>query len=108
MQTAQVEARDDFIDLGVGQPARGLLPTAVIQAAAEHRFSAGATEYLQYGAEQGDGYFREALAAFLTQTHGFTAHSDRLFVTAGASQALDLICTLFVEPGTTVCVEEPS
>src|SRR5262245_6342492 len=95
MQTAQVEARDDFIDLGVGQPAASVLPTSIIGAAARHRFSDDATGYLQYGAEQGDGYFREALAAFLTRTHGFTAHPDRLFVTAGASQALDLICTLF-------------
>jgi DNA-binding transcriptional MocR family regulator len=108
MQTAQVEVRSDFIDLGVGQPAPSLLPASLIARAAEHRFAAGVTGYLQYGIEQGDGYFREALARFLTETHGIVARPERLFVTAGASQGLDLVCTLFVPPGSVVCVEEPS
>ncbi len=107
-RTAQVEVPPDFIDLGVGQPGRSLLPGPIIRQAAEHRFSRDPTGYLQYGAEQGDGYFREALAAFLTGSHGFEARPDRLFVSSGASQALDLICTLFTEPGAVVCVEEPS
>ncbi len=106
-QTAQVDVRDAFIDLGVGQPGRSLLPVPIIRQAADHRFAQGASGYLQYGAEQGDGYFREVLAAFLTGSHGFEVRPDRLFVSGGASQALDLICTLFTESGAVVCVEEP-
>ena len=34
--------------------------------------------------------------------------ADRLFVTAGVSNALDLMCTLFTRPGDTIFVEEPS
>ena len=108
MQTVQVEFRTDFIDLGVGQPAFSLLPTHVIKQAADHRLSHDAAAYLQYGAEQGDGYFREVLAQFLSDGYGFSVRPDRLFVSSGASQALDLICTLFVRPGAVVCVEEPS
>jgi DNA-binding transcriptional MocR family regulator len=33
---------------------------------------------------------------------------EMLFVTAGASSALDLLCTLFTKPGDTIFVEEPS
>ena len=108
MQTVQIEFRAGFIDLGVGQPAFSLLPTQLIRQAADHRLAHDAAAYLQYGAEQGDGFFREALARFLSEGYGFDVQPDRLFVSSGASQALDLICTLFVPPGSTVCVEEPS
>lgn len=108
MQTVQIKSRADFIDLGIGQPALALLPAQVIQQAANHRLAHDVSAYLQYGAEQGDGYFREVLAHFLSDGYSFTVQPDRLFVSAGASQALDMICTLFVPPGATVCVEEPS
>ena len=107
MRIGQVDVNDDFIDLGVGQPAQSLLPADLIREAINHRFSHDGASYLQYGAEQGDEYFREALAQFLTETHGFNASPDRLFVTSGASQALDLIATLWVPSGSVVFVEEP-
>ncbi len=108
MQTVQIESREDFIDLGVGQPAFYLLPLRTIQQAAQHWLSRGDAAYLQYGAEQGDGYFRQVLAQFLSNGYGFPVDADRLFVTSGASQAVDLICTLFAPPGSVVFVEEPS
>ncbi|MBL8985478.1 MAG: PLP-dependent aminotransferase family protein [Gemmatimonadetes bacterium] len=108
IQTAQVEVPADFIDLGVGQPGQSLLPLDLIRRAATHRLGGDATGYLQYGAEQGDGYFRAALASFLTASHGTEVGPDALFVTAGASQGLDLVSTLFAPPGSTICVEEPS
>ena len=104
MQTVQIEFRADFIDLGVGQPASSLLPAQLIRQAADHRLAHDAAAYLQYGAEQGDGFFRAVLARFLSEGYGFDVQPDRLFVSSGASQALDLICTLFVPPGATVCV----
>ncbi len=108
MQIAQVDLRTDLIDLGVGQPGLALLPADIILQAADHRMARDGNAYLQYGAEQGDGWFREALANFIARTHGFVPDPERLFITAGASQALDLISTLFVPPGSVVCVEEPS
>lgn len=108
MQIAQVALRGDLIDLGVGQPGQALLPIDIIRQAADHRLARDGAAYLQYGAEQGDGWFRDALAAFIDRTHGHAPDPDHLFVTGGASQALDLICTLFVPPGSVVCVEDPS
>ncbi len=108
MQIAQVDLRSDLIDLGIGQPGLPLLPADIIRQAADHRMARDGHAYLQYGAEQGDGWFREALATFISRTHGFAPDPERLFVTAGASQALDLIATLFVPAGSVVCVEEPS
>lgn len=108
IQTTQLTVPDGLIDLGIGQPAPGLLPLKIMQQAAQHRLYQGDPSLLAYGAEQGDGYFRSVLAAFLTQGYGTAVDPDDLFVTTGASQALDLICTLYSKPGDTVFVEEPS
>jgi DNA-binding transcriptional MocR family regulator len=97
-----------MIDLGIGQPSPSLLPLAAMKKAAEHRLGSGEAALLAYGAEQGDGYFRIALARFLSDYYPERVDPEQLFVTAGASQGLDLICTLFTQPGDTIFVEEPS
>ena len=62
------------------------------------------------GAEQGFGPLLESLAAFLSQQEAYAMHvaPATLFLTGGVSQALDLVCTLFTQPGDTVFVEEPT
>jgi DNA-binding transcriptional MocR family regulator len=98
---------DDIIDLGIGQPSPGLLPLEIMQQAAAHRLRRD-PELLAYGYEQGDGHFRRVLAGFLSDAYGAAVDDGRLFTTAGASQGLDLVCTLFSQPGDTVLVEDPS
>lgn len=104
----QTEVPPDFIDFGVGNPQLDLLPLDMLRNAAAHRLSRNEKEFLQYGIEQGDGYFRAALANFLTPRYGFPVSHADLFVTTGISSALDLLCTLFTQPGDTVFVEEPT
>ncbi len=108
IQTTQLEIPPGMIHLGIGQPDPSLLPLALMRTAAEHRLSHDDASLLAYGAESGDGYFRLALAQFLTEHYHKPVDADDLFVTAGASQGLDLICTLFTKPGDTIFVEEPS
>lgn len=108
IQTSQINIPPGFIDLGLGDPQFALLPLDLIHQAAGQLFAGNDPSFLQYGAEQGDGRFRQALAKFLSRGYGFLVESDSLFVTAGVSQALDLICTLFTRPGDIIFVEEPS
>jgi 2-aminoadipate transaminase len=108
LPTSQVNIPPGVIDLGVGDPPFSLLPLALLREAAETRFSQNDPYFLQYGAEQGDGYFRLALANFLAEGFGFPVTADRLFITNGISNALDQICTLFTHPGDTILIEEPS
>ncbi|GIK39467.1 MAG: aminotransferase [Chloroflexota bacterium] len=108
LQTTQLNIPAGMIDFGVGQPSLSLLPQAALKQAAEHRLSQGDTSFLQYGAEQGDGYFRLTLAQFLSRHYGLPVEADHLLITSGASQALDLICTRFTQPGDTIFVEEPT
>ena len=98
----------DVIDLGLGDPPTSLLPLDLIRESAHAQLSQEDKSFLQYGAEQGNGYFRLALANFLTQHYGFDIQSENLFITNGISKALDLICTLFTQAGDTIFVEEPT
>jgi 2-aminoadipate transaminase len=108
LSDSQMNIPPGMIDLGAGNPPFSLLPIDLLQTAAEACFSRNNPAFLQYGAEQGDGRFRLGLADFLTRGYGFPVDADRLFVTNGISNALDLICTLFTHPGDTIFVEEPS
>jgi DNA-binding transcriptional MocR family regulator len=85
-----------------------LLPISILRQAAVDQLGREDPSLLAYGAEQGHGYFRIALAEFLSRQYRLSVNPDDLFVTAGASQGLDLICTLFTQPGDTIFVEEPS
>ncbi|MFM8876396.1 MAG: aminotransferase class I/II-fold pyridoxal phosphate-dependent enzyme [Anaerolineae bacterium] len=108
LQTIQTPIASDFIDLGTGDPQLNLLPLELIRDAATHRLGLGEREYLQYGLEQGDGFFRDALAKFLSARYGFHVSHEDLFTTSGISSALALLCSLFTKPGDTIFVEEPS
>ena len=107
-QTTQAHAAPDVIDFGAGHPGDALLPRTLLHAAAAQRLSQPDAAYLQYGQEQGDGYFRHALAGFLTRRYAAPVDMEHLFVSSGASQALDLICTLYTQPGDLIFVEEPT
>ena len=75
--------------------------------AAEMQFN-DSPEFLQYGAEWGDGYHRLALGEFLTEAYGTPVAPEQLFSTNGNSQALDMLCTVLTKPGDVVIVEEPT
>jgi DNA-binding transcriptional MocR family regulator len=85
-----------------------LLPLAALARAAEHCLSQNNPYILAYGAEQGNWYFRSALAGFLSEAYNFRVDPDHLFATTGASQGLDFVCRLFTKPGDTVFVEKPT
>jgi 2-aminoadipate transaminase len=102
----QSQIPPDIIDLGAGEPNQSVFPLDMIHQAAKERFSKGDPSFLQYGAEQGDGYFRIALAKFLSLGYGLPMNPENIFITAGISSALDLLCTLFTQAGDTIFVEE--
>jgi 2-aminoadipate transaminase len=108
LPTIQIQTPPDVIDLGRGDPSLANLPLELIHESAQARLTGQDNSFLQYGTEQGDGYFRNALAVFLTRGYGFDVMPENLFITNGISSALDLTCTLFTQAGDTIFVEEPS
>ncbi|MGV3710737.1 MAG: PLP-dependent aminotransferase family protein [Gemmatimonas sp.] len=108
LQTTHANVPEGVIDFGVGQPTLAELPLDALRRASDHALSQGNTAILQYGADHGDGYFRQSLAGFLSRRYKTDVSLDSVLVTAGASQALDLICTRLTKPGDTIFVEEPT
>ena len=104
----QINFRPGVIDLGMGNPDFGLLPVGLLQKSADIYFASQDPRPLQYGIEKGDGYFRQSLAEFLSTKYGSNVDPTQLFITAGASSALDLFCTLYTQPGDVIFVEEPT
>jgi DNA-binding transcriptional MocR family regulator len=102
----QSQILPDIIDLGAGEPNPASFPLDMLRRAAESRFIQGDPAFLQYGAEQGDGYFRLALAEFLSTEYKHAMNSENIFITSGVSSALELLCTLFTQSGDTIFVEE--
>ncbi|MDD2389413.1 MAG: PLP-dependent aminotransferase family protein [Desulfobacterales bacterium] len=107
-QTMQLSIPEGMIDLGVGQPSVSLLPLEIIKQAADHRLKQADPSFLAYGKESGCGCFRAVLAEFLTDGYQIPVDADDLFITCGATNSLDLICTFFARPGDTIFVEEPT
>lgn len=108
LQIVQTQIPAGVIDLGLGNPNPELFPIDALQRAAEERLKQGDRSFLQYGIEQGDGYFRAALAEFLSRNYGSAVQPESIFVTTGSSSGLDLLCTLFAQAGDTIFVEEPT
>ncbi|MFH8791771.1 PLP-dependent aminotransferase family protein [Streptomyces sp. NPDC017941] len=104
---AQVES-DDGLDLRVGQPAPALLPTDLVarhQAVALDRYGPAA---LAYGANAGPLPAREALAAWTAGAEDGHWTARDVFVTAGASHALALLCEELGTPDARVLVQRAS
>jgi len=105
-----VSIKDGVIDLGWGHPSSRLHPIQAIKMASERLLDSDDSTPLQYGATQGFGPFLESLSGFLSRQPAYDIPVDprHLFLTAGASQGLDLACTLYAPAGSTVVVEEPT
>jgi len=108
VQVAQISVPEDWIDFGIGQPQVDMLPIEELEKATHHLFQQKDRNILQYGMQQGNGNFRASLAQFLSRLYEKAVDPDHLLITAGTSQALDMICALKTQPGDTVIVEEPS
>ena len=96
------------IDLGMGNPDVNLLPESALQRATEKAFAKGIRASLRYGATQGNGYFRESLADFMTRSLVENVDASSLFISNGVSSALDLLAGLLTRPGDTIFVENPT
>jgi GntR family transcriptional regulator/MocR family aminotransferase len=51
---------------------------------------------------------REAIAAYVGAARGVTCDAERVMIVAGVQDGLDLTARLVLDPGATVCIEQPS
>ncbi|WP_282697999.1 PLP-dependent aminotransferase family protein [Streptomyces sp. CC208A] len=99
-------ARPEVISFAGGLPAPELFDTDGIRAAYQAVLTDSPRSALQYSTTEGDPALREAVAARLT-ARGLATGADDLIVTTGSQQALSLLTTALLEPGSVVLVEDP-
>ncbi len=99
--------RRDLISFAIGLPAPELLPLdTVAELTAEILRDAGPAPLL-HSPTEGHTPLRETLARWLA-SRGINARTSEVLVVSGSQQGLDLLARVFLDPGDTVVVEEPS
>jgi len=91
-----------------GRPDPQAFPLTELLAAMESALRQHVPASLLYGPEQGPPLLLDVLRQRLQQEEGLQLTPEQLFITAGASQGLDLICRLWARPGDAVLVEAPT
>lgn len=104
----QLVHRPGILDLGWGHPDPAALPVAALRRATEATLTHHGADALAYGAERGPGPLIAWICARLAHIDARSPDPAEVLITAGASQALDLLCTLIAAPGDTVLVESPT
>lgn len=97
----------DVLSFAGGLPAPELFPVeAIAEAHAEVLASQGPAA-LQYSTTEGFGPLREWVVDRLAR-RGIRTTSDRVLMTNGSQQGIDLVARVLLDPGDTVAVEDPS
>ncbi|MGW4126125.1 aminotransferase-like domain-containing protein [Nocardia sp. NPDC004711] len=93
----------DIVRFAMGAPSDDLMPVDLLDHYAAHAVPG---KY-SYGATEGERSLVEQILK-LQAEHGITTTNDRITVTTGGMQGLDLACKLFINPGDLVIVEGPT
>lgn len=97
--------RHDVVRFAMGSPASEAVPSEILAGIAATELSRA--DAYDYAATEGDPPLHAALLEMLRGT-GDETSADRLTITAGGMQGLDLFCKIFVDPGDLVVVESPT
>ncbi len=98
----KVTERPEVISFAGGLPSPASFPVDALARAAVRVFARHAEAALQYGPTEGYAPLREWIAA----RHGVAA--ERVLITTGSQQALDLLGKVLIDPGSAVLVETPT
>ncbi len=100
--------RPGIIELAYGEPAPELLPVGLVRTAAAAVLEGNGPAALAYGRIEGPPSLRAAIARRIAAREGHAVPAAEVIVSGGNSQALDLVLTVFGEPGDVVLVESPT
>jgi 2-aminoadipate transaminase len=98
----------DIVRLAMGSPASEAIPSEVFASMLGTALPGDRTGAYDYGPTEGEAGLRELLIEFLEGHDGVALAGERLLITSGGMQGLDLACKLFVDPGDLVAVESPT
>jgi 2-aminoadipate transaminase len=96
------------ISFGGGLPAAELFPLEEVSAAQDRVMRTRGAEALQYSVTDGIRELREWVAARIAAMHGLEITAEDVVITGGSQQGLDLYGRVFLDPGDTVALANPS
>jgi 2-aminoadipate transaminase len=97
----------DIVSFAIGSPASEAIPSDAFGKIYESVLARAGASAFGYAATEGDSELLSELHAYLEGTPERTT-ADRLLITSGGMQGLDLAAKLFVDPGDLVIVEAPT
>jgi DNA-binding transcriptional MocR family regulator len=104
----QYDLRSGIVELRAGHPDLALLPAAGLMQATQVILEREAAQALSYGAEQGPDCLIQQLCGWLERMEGAKLPWEKIMITGGASQALDMLCLLLTQPGDIALVQSPT
>ncbi|MDI3405785.1 MocR-like pyridoxine biosynthesis transcription factor PdxR [Streptomyces cavernicola] len=96
------------LDFRHGTPALADFPVARWRQSLHDAYGRADVAALGYGPAEGSLTLRREIAALVRQSRALSASPDHIMVTGGATQALDILVRMLVEPGDVVVIEDPS
>ena len=106
MGTVLAQAKD-IISFAPGYPAPQTFPWTAFQEIARELLSGSDGAVLQYGPTRGYAPLLDALTGIM-EGRGVPTTRERLLVTTGSQQGLDLVARVLLDPGDVVLVELPT
>lgn len=101
-------AAGDIISFGGGNPSAESFPVDEIRAIANELLLEKGPEILQYGATEGYAPLRRAVNEHMLKPRGVDVPDSAILPTTGSSQAIDLLCRAYIDPGDVILVEAPT
>lgn len=90
-----------------GIPAFDAFPIETWSKLASRRWRTLPTNRLEYGNPAGYPPLREQIAEYLRTARGARCEAEQVIIVSGVQQAFSLIARVLLNPGETVCVEDP-
>lgn len=97
----------NIISFAPGYPAPETFPWAEFTEITRGLLGGSDGSVLQYGPTRGHKPLLEAIAGIM-ESRGVPTHLDRLLITTGSQQGLDLVAKVLLDPGDVVLVELPT
>lgn len=97
-----------IISFAAGNPAPDAFPVEEIRRLSAEIFETRPIDALQYSITEGYPALREHLFRYMQEKYAVGTEGDRLLVTSGANQVMELVSKVFCNEGDTVICESPS
>jgi len=104
----KVIANPDVISFAGGLPDPHAFPSKDINAALERVLEKYPFSALQYGATEGSARLKTELIKWLKEEEKIDVTSENLIITSASQQGLDMAARLFIDPGDSIVVTNPT